>query len=36
MIPLPWVHVLMSDESLFRVAARIYDYAAIPAADLAL
>lgn len=25
MIPLPWVHVLMSDESLFRVAARIYD-----------
>jgi ubiquinone/menaquinone biosynthesis C-methylase UbiE len=25
MIPLPWVHVLMSDESLFRVCARIYD-----------
>jgi SAM-dependent methyltransferase len=25
MIPLPWVHVLLSDESLFRVCARIYD-----------
>jgi SAM-dependent methyltransferase len=25
MIPLPWVHVFMSDESLFRVCARIYD-----------
>jgi SAM-dependent methyltransferase len=25
MIPLPWVHVLMSDESLLRVCARIYD-----------
>jgi SAM-dependent methyltransferase len=25
MIPLPWVHVFMSDESLFRVGARIYD-----------
>ncbi len=25
LIPLPWVHVLMSDESLFRVCARIYD-----------
>ena len=25
MIPLPWVHVVMSDESLFRVCARIYD-----------
>lgn len=25
MIPLPWVHALMSDESLFRVCARIYD-----------
>ena len=25
LIPLPWVHVVMSDESLFRVCARIYD-----------
>jgi SAM-dependent methyltransferase len=25
MIPLPWVHTFMSDESLFRVLARIYD-----------
>jgi SAM-dependent methyltransferase len=25
MIPLPWVHVFMPDESLFRVCARIYD-----------
>lgn len=25
LIPLPWVHVLMSDESLLRVCARIYD-----------
>jgi ubiquinone/menaquinone biosynthesis C-methylase UbiE len=25
MIPLPWVHTVMSDESLFRVCARIYD-----------
>jgi SAM-dependent methyltransferase len=25
MIPLPWVHVFMSDESLLRVCARIYD-----------
>lgn len=25
MIPLPWVHIFMSDESLFRVCARIYD-----------
>jgi SAM-dependent methyltransferase len=25
MIPLPWVHVFLSDESLFRICARIYD-----------
>jgi SAM-dependent methyltransferase len=25
MIPLPWVHTFMSDESLLRVCARIYD-----------
>lgn len=25
LIPLPWVHVLMSDASLYRVCARIYD-----------
>jgi SAM-dependent methyltransferase len=25
MIPLPWVHVFMSDDSLLRVCARIYD-----------
>jgi SAM-dependent methyltransferase len=25
LIPLPWVHVFMSDESLYRVCARIYD-----------
>jgi SAM-dependent methyltransferase len=25
MIPLPWVHVFMSDESLLRIGARIYD-----------
>jgi SAM-dependent methyltransferase len=25
MIPLPWVHVFMSDESLFRICARIYN-----------
>jgi SAM-dependent methyltransferase len=25
MIPLPWVHTFMSDTSLFRVCARIYD-----------
>ncbi len=25
LIPLPWVHLMMSDESLFRVCARIYD-----------
>ncbi|MEO8373221.1 MAG: hypothetical protein ABI806_28810 [Candidatus Solibacter sp.] len=25
MIPLPWVHVFLPDESLFRICARIYD-----------
>lgn len=25
MIPLPWIHTFMSDESMFRVLARIYD-----------
>lgn len=25
LIPLPWVHVFMSDESLYRVCTRIYD-----------
>lgn len=25
LIPLPWVHVLMSDQALYRVCARIYD-----------
>lgn len=25
MIPLPWVHVFLRDESLFRICARIYD-----------
>jgi hypothetical protein len=25
MIPLPWVHTFMSDQSLYRICARIYD-----------